>query len=319
MVRVKVQDCTLESDDSRGILTLSHNLLAGSKEKRRLSPVELPYAAVEGYFSKGTMARVFILQIGPMDVAHPGPKYSIHDLYSFTASGQHAGKVRDILDNVIEAGREMTLPEGWEPVPQLQAGVDIASRKGDKGFDLQLERAKSEEALHKKESKKEQREKNLEESRQRTKESLAKAKQETADARKDIKRAHSDLFRQGAGLARLPDDLSSKDVVVEFGDIFVTADSIWYDGEIYPRSGAKATIDTGAAARNRVSGGRVLGGALLFGAAGAIVGSSAKKDEGLLFMTVELPDGGSMITSASARKHQEATRFVREVNRRARD
>lgn len=311
-MRVKVQDCTLESDDSRGILTLSHNLLSGSKEKRRLSPVELPYAAVEGYFYKGTIACVFILQVGPVDVAHPGPKYSVHDLYSFTASGQHAGKVRDLLDSVIEAGREMTLPEGWEPVPQLQAGVDLALRKGVKGFDLQSELAKREEDIQAKQSKKKQREKDTEETRQRNKEMMAASKDE-------MKRSSSNMFRQGAGLARLPEDLSSKDVVVEFGDIFVTADSIWYDGETYPRAGAKATIDTGAAARTRVSGGRVLGGALLFGAAGAIVGSSAKKDDGLLFMTIELPDGLSMITSASAKKHREATCFVREVNRRARD
>lgn len=265
--RIELKDCVIEADDERHVLVLHHAEKAVYNEKFKSSPIEIPYAALSGYEMKKKIRTVFILNLLPEDVPHPGSGFTSYDLYAFTTGKKDVEEVVALLDDVVRRGSADALAPDWVPTPQTKEGIKQAKNRIG-----------------------------------------------MADSRNEIKRSMENSSRIGAGLSRLPDGLDTKDIVAEFGGLFVTSDSIWYEGSPYSRSGARAKIDTGAAARNRVSATRVVGGAMLLGPVGAILGSTAKKDEGMVFVTVDLPDGLFMIAGGSAKKIRYATELVRAIN-----
>jgi len=104
------------------------------------------------------------------------------------------------------------------------------------------------------------------------------------------------------------------DTVVKFGGMKIADNYIAYEGKRYPRAGAKAIMDTGAAAQKRMTATRVVGGALVLGPLGAILGGLAKKRTGMIFLTVDLPDGTCLVAGDKAARQKDAAKAMQKIN-----
>lgn len=83
--------------------------------------------------------------------------------------------------------------------------------------------------------------------------------------------------------------------------------------EIVPVAGATAEFDSGATKKNMTAT-RVLGGAVLFGPAGAIVGGMLKKDRSKVYVVIDIPGRGSVVLDAPAKDEKAAREFAAKVN-----
>ena len=104
------------------------------------------------------------------------------------------------------------------------------------------------------------------------------------------------------------------DDVVKFGGMKVADNYIEYEGKRYPRAGAKAVMDTGAAAQKRITATRVVGGAVVLGPLGALLGGVAKKRTGMIFLTVDLPDGTCLVAGDKAKRQKDAAKALQKIN-----
>lgn len=104
------------------------------------------------------------------------------------------------------------------------------------------------------------------------------------------------------------------DTVIKFGGMKIADNYIAYEGKRYPRAGAKAIIDTGAAAQKRMTATRVVGGAVILGPLGAILGGLAKKRTGMIFLTVDLPDGTCLVAGDKAKHQKDAAQAMQKIN-----
>lgn len=83
--------------------------------------------------------------------------------------------------------------------------------------------------------------------------------------------------------------------------------------EILPVAGVTAEFESGAQKKNMTAT-RVLGGAVLFGPAGAIVGGMLKKDRSKVYVVINIPDRGSVILDAPVKDEKAAREFAAKVN-----
>lgn len=110
------------------------------------------------------------------------------------------------------------------------------------------------------------------------------------------------------------DPAALTDTVIKFGGMKIADNYIAYEGKRYPRAGAKATMDTGAAAQKRMTATRVVGGAVILGPLGAILGGLAKKRTGMIFLTVDLPDGTCLVAGDKAKHQKDAAQAMQKIN-----
>lgn len=90
---------------------------------------------------------------------------------------------------------------------------------------------------------------------------------------------------------------------------------VYYGGHAIPAAGATASVESGVQATEKVTAGRVIGGAILAGPAGAIIGAAAKKrTEGQLFITVSGAEGKALMATVPASEAGAATALVNAIN-----
>lgn len=126
-------------------------------------------------------------------------------------------------------------------------------------------------------------------------------KKKTLAAQANRKRTHTD-------------PAAFTDTVVKFGGMKIADNYIAYEGKRYPRAGAKAVMDTGAAAQKRMTATRVVGGAVILGPLGAVLGGLAKKRTGMIFLTVDLPDGTCLVAGDKAKHQKDAAQAMQKIN-----
>ena len=59
---------------------------------------------------------------------------------------------------------------------------------------------------------------------------------------------------------------------------------------------------------------RVVGGAVILGPLGAILGGLAKKRTGMIFLTVDLPDGTCLVAADKAKHQKDAAKAMQKIN-----
>ncbi|OLT51170.1 hypothetical protein BJF89_08635 [Corynebacterium sp. CNJ-954] len=102
-------------------------------------------------------------------------------------------------------------------------------------------------------------------------------------------------------------------IAISFGGMLLLDGTVYYGGYAIPAAGASASIDSGAAGQSKVGVGRVLGGAVLAGPAGALIGAAAKKNTGELYITVTGEGGQTLITSGPIQDSGNATALANAI------
>src|SRR5690625_210530 len=80
-----------------------------------------------------------------------------------------------------------------------------------------------------------------------------------------------------------------------------------------PIAGATAEYETGRTAK-RVTGTRVITGAVLFGPVGAVAGGLLRKDKSKCYVTITWPDGNVVIVDAPLKDEARVRKFAATVN-----
>lgn len=101
---------------------------------------------------------------------------------------------------------------------------------------------------------------------------------------------------------------------LQFGYFELDGKTLNHQSVAYPVKGARATVETAASAKTRMTATRVVGGAIVLGPLGALLGGMAKKDESKIFLVVEMADGTVITDRAQARHETTARRFAGAVN-----
>ncbi|HLS00537.1 MAG TPA: hypothetical protein VK054_00925 [Beutenbergiaceae bacterium] len=80
-----------------------------------------------------------------------------------------------------------------------------------------------------------------------------------------------------------------------------------------PIAGATAEYESGATEK-RITGTRVITGAVLFGPLGAVAGGVLRKDKSKCYVTITFPDGNVVIVDAPLKEEKKAREFAATVN-----
>jgi|GEM_PF-6493564 len=99
-----------------------------------------------------------------------------------------------------------------------------------------------------------------------------------------------------------------------FGFFVLEGETLTHQKVAYPVRGARATVESAASAKSRMTATRVVGGAVVLGPLGAILGGMAKKDKSKIFLVVEMADGTVFTDQAQARHEATARRFAGAIN-----
>ncbi|MCJ0906225.1 hypothetical protein [Rhodococcus sp. ARC_M6] len=99
-----------------------------------------------------------------------------------------------------------------------------------------------------------------------------------------------------------------------FGFFTLQGKSLTHQAVTYPVKGARATVESAASAKTRMTATRVVGGAIVLGPLGALLGGMAKKDQSKIFLIVEMADGTVITDRAQARHEAVARRFAGAIN-----
>lgn len=80
-----------------------------------------------------------------------------------------------------------------------------------------------------------------------------------------------------------------------------------------PIAGATAEYESGATSK-RITGTRVITGAVLFGPLGAVAGGVLRKDKSRCYVTITFPSGDAVIVDAPLKDEKKAREFAATVN-----
>lgn len=100
----------------------------------------------------------------------------------------------------------------------------------------------------------------------------------------------------------------------EFHGLTLKGDTIRYQGLTLSTSETTATVTAGDNSK-KISAGRVIGGAVLAGPAGAVIGAMAGKDKSQIIMLIESNDGRSATITVPKKEMEEAVRIANLINR----